>query len=35
MLLVGEYPSPVSWMGVVLIVSAAFLVGLKEARQPL
>ena len=30
MLLVGEYPSRVSWVGIVLIVSAAFLVALKE-----
>jgi drug/metabolite transporter (DMT)-like permease len=30
MLLVGEYPSPVSWVGIVLIVAAAFLVTLKE-----
>jgi DME family drug/metabolite transporter len=31
MLLLGEYPSLVSWVGIVLIVSAAFLVALKEA----
>ena len=30
MLLVGEYPSRVSWVGIVLIVSAAFLVALQE-----
>ena len=31
MLLVGEYPSLASWVGIVLIVSAALLVALKEA----
>jgi len=31
MLLVGEYPPPVSWGGIALIVSAAVLVALKEA----
>jgi drug/metabolite transporter (DMT)-like permease len=31
MLLVGEYPSAVSWVGIGLIVLAAFLVALKEA----
>jgi drug/metabolite transporter (DMT)-like permease len=30
-LLVGEYPSRVSWVGIALIVSAAFLVAMKEA----
>jgi drug/metabolite transporter (DMT)-like permease len=34
MLLVGEYPSLVSWSGILLIVSAALLVALKEPRQP-
>lgn len=33
MLLVGEYPSLISWAGVVLIVSATLLVGLKERRE--
>ncbi len=31
MLLVGEYPSVVSWGGIALIVSAAFLVAIREA----
>jgi drug/metabolite transporter (DMT)-like permease len=30
MLLVGEYPALVSWVGIVLVVAAAFLVALKE-----